>query len=410
MALNFAKTVHPADRNAGNQRAGLPPSARAFTFLLVILVLLTAFVAVAGAKEKDDGDHGSNNGHHERPADGEREPRKPGRIEQQASESDEGSSSFAGRYIGFELDPDTCSLRNLELYGEALFDEIQLAGVCEITELPAGRGSTFRLSSDIGEIRLHDAPNGLIRFDAEEGAIHFDWSDELALEESEEDLSFSLGNLTGTLRMHLDAVRSLNDDQATLGGSAGSFWVHPLGGGSAVREGIREGIRDGVVGGEIDLLSEAGDVTHEVLSYDAIKLEASEQAPGHFRFVVDANLTEGRVIVVNVAPGILKSDKLAIRYWDVENSTEAFTSEIFQADGLSDVMEILAGEKTEFWVVSDATGTHVMLALPHFSVHIFDVVALVASANPSIMVGVLVGLAFVGAAAWGLRPSRRDQE
>lgn len=357
---------------------------------LLLLVAWFPGISMAGS---DDDDHDGNG----RRDDGERGPRRAGRIAQ-------ADGQFSGRYVQFQFDDATCTIRDLQVHDLTVFDEIRLAGTCQKAR-HGDRGASIRLRSDSAGLEIHDAPNGLLRIDAGDANMTLSWPVGITAAILSDHLELLAGNVSGTLRLHDGQVPDVEANTLTVRDAKGSFWIHPIEGGSPERAEIRQHIRSGMIAGEIDVLLEDGAVTSEILTYDAVEIRIANRDPGHFRFIVDANLTEGRVFVVNLGPGVFSAANIGVRYWDVENGTDLETP-IGQADSLDDVLTMAAGERAEYWVVDDAAGRHVLVAVPHFSVHIFDILTFTTIAKPSIVVGVVLGLAFVALGAVGMKPRR----
>ncbi len=362
------------------------------TATLVALLLTLAWFAGGTVADSDDDDEGGDD-----EDDGEDGPRRAGRI----AETD---GQFTGRYIEFSFDDATCTVRDLRVHDVTIFDQIQLPGDC--SDARHGEyGASIRLRSDGAGVSIHDAPNGLIRLEADEGNLTLSWPSDINAALRSNHLELLSGNLTGTVRLHDDKPLDVHADTVTVRDAKGSFWIHPIEGGSPERTEIRQHIRSGTIAGEIDVLLEDGTVTSEILTYDAVEIRTAKRGDGQFRFIVDANLTEGRVFVVNLGPGVFSDANIGVRYWDVENGSD-FETRIDLAESLDDVLTMSAGEDPEYWFVDDAAGRHVLVAVPHFSVHIFDILTFTTLAKPSIALGIFLGLAFVALGAVGVVPRR----
>ena len=385
-----ADSAAPSGSTREKPRTRTQPWRTLLAFAACALLLLAWFPAVGLADSEGDDDAGRSD-------DGERGPRRAGRI----AETD---GRFSGRYVQFGFDEATCTVHDLRVYDLTVFDEVRLAGECDPAR-PGSQGASVRLRSSLARIDIHDAPNGLVRIDAGEGDTTLSWPAAITAAILSDHLELLAGNVSGTFRLHDDQPLDVQGDTLTVRDTEGSFWIHPIQGGSPERAEIRQHIRNGIIAGEIDVLLEDGTVTNEILTYDAVDIRAAKRSDGHFRFIVDANLTEGRVFVVNLGPGVFSSETIGVRYWDVENGSDLETR-IDVADTLEDVLTIAAGEGAEYWVVDDVAGRHVLVAVPHFSVHIFDVLAFTGVAKPSIAAGVILGVAFVALAAMGMVPRR----
>lgn len=385
-----------ADSAATSRPARKKPrktAARTGQFLMatfLALLLSIAWFASGSVADSDDDDD-----------DGENRPRRAGRI----AETD---GQFSGRYIQFSFDDTTCTVRDLRVHDVTIFDEIQLPGACKDARHDQ-HGASIRLRTDLARLDIHDAPNGLIRIEADAGNLTVSWPHDIKAAVISNQLELVAGKFTGTVRLHDNKPLDVHGDTVTVRDAKGSFWVHPIEGGSPERSEIRQHIRSGIIAGEIDILLEDGAVTSEILTYDAVEIRTAKHDDGQFRFIVDANLTEGRVFVVNLGPGVFSAANMGVRYWDVENGTDLETR-IGLADGIDDVLTMSVAEGPEYWFVDDAAGRHVLVAVPHFSVHIVDILTFTTLAKPSIALGIVLGLAFVALGAVGVVPRRRPRD
>lgn len=360
------------------------------------------------AEEDDEDSEDSEERHGKEGArsdDGEKGPRKPGRIVVT-------NGSYNGRYVDFSLDRETCTITDYRVYNQTFFDEIRLPAPCDDPKRGGHlHGAEVDLRTADAKLKIHDAPNGLLRFEAEDGSvIHIDLGEGLVSNKTHKGVELKVGNLTGLLRTDSDEEESAIDfSNATAGdvSGKGSFWVHPLKGNSPERRDIRDAVKKGKVAGEIDVLVDNGTVSTQVLQYEDVIIKAGKKDNSTFRFLVDANLTEGRTFVVNLGPGVFKHDRIGIRYFDLDNTSVETEVAITEADDLQDILSIEAGEGPEYWIVKDQGGVHVLVAVPHFSVHAFEVMSLDPAIAPIIVGGVVAALVVVAVAAVGvLRPRR----
>ena len=337
---------------------------------------------------------------------GESEPRQPGRIE-------EAAGAFDGRYVDFRFNTTSCTVSDYRLYNVTFFDSITLGGTCESAPKAGGQhGHEVRVASDSAELRLHDAPNGLIRFKAEGATVDFDWADALTAAQNSKGVELATGaNLTGQLRVDVDDTPNITIGSGSLQAmnASGGFWAHPLSGGSPERIEIRDAIKKGHVAGEIDVLLADGAISTEVLQYEDVLIKVGKKNASGFRVLVDGNLTEGRVFVVNVGPGLFEQEKIGVRYYDEDADGLLEETSIAMADNLADAISIEPGEGPEYWVTHDQTGKHVVVTVPSFSVHAFEVMGLSATVVPSILAGAALGIGLVAAAGVGIVPRRHLQ-
>lgn len=376
--------------------------------LLVGLFLASLAAPAAWAQSGPGGGPGNTPSQRPDPDDDDEEddddregPRRPGRLV-------ENNGSYDGRYVAFDYSAASCQIMNYRVYDVSFFQTIQLPGPCEDDEADFRRhGSSAEFESEGGELRVHDAPNGLLVFrsDDDDGVFIFQFPSGVAPILINRSVEASVGALTGQLRLQGQGTPTLGDGMATLGD--GAFWVHPLRGSSPERQAIFDGVRHHKVAGEVDILIENGTVSSEVLTYEDVVIKVGRRSESLYRFLVDANFTEGRTFIVNFAPGAFRAERIGVQYYDVDETSADTQVAIAQADSLADVLEISGGEGPEYWVVHDAAGTHVLVAVPSFSVHAFEVQALGVQVVPIIAYGVLLGVAFVAVGVVGLMPRRR---
>lgn len=400
----------PPPRNPGEP----PMKTLALISILIASAMLLSAVPLVIAEEdergrsadrRDDEESRASRGKEgPRTDDGDQGPRKSGRIVVD-------NGSFNGRYVDFHLDAATCTITDYRVYNQTFFDAIRLPGPCESPKKGgAVHGAEVDLRSADARLRIHDAPNGLLRFETEDGAmIHIDLGAGLVSNQTEKGVELAVGNLSGLLRIDSDNESSVDFSNATAGDVEGDgrFWVHPLKGSSEERQEIRDAVKKGKVAGEIDVLVENGTTSTQILQYDDVIIKAGKKDNSTYRFLVDANFTEGRTFVVNLGPGVFKAEKIGVRYYDIDNTSAETEVPITQADDLQDVLSIDADEGPEYWIVKDEAGKHVLVAVPSFSVHAFEVMSLGSSVAPIIVGGVVAALAVVAVAAVGvLRPRR----
>lgn len=345
----------------------------------------------------DDEDHDEGEKDEEAREGGKR--RGPGRFNLS-------NATFDGRHVDFSWDQTSCDLTEYRVFGVEFFDRIELPAPCK-AEM---HGHQVDFEADEAELRVHDNPNGLLRFEAEDNAsMTLRVASGVDVAESNDTWTLKAGNLTGRIFLTDEDGRLAFDNGSRafrVEDSKGNFLVHPSQGESREKEKVRDAIKERKVGGQIDVLVHNGSVVHEVLAFDDVIIKVHKKNDSAFRFLVDANLTEGRTFVVNFAPGAFQEGKIGVRFFDVDEDGLANEVPIQEADNLSDVLDIAPGEGPEFRVVRDEEGKHVLVAVPKFSVHMFEVQAVSAQLAPTVVYGVLLGAGFVAASA-GLMLARR---
>jgi hypothetical protein len=166
---------------------------------------------------------------------------------------------------------------------------------------------------------------------------------------------------------------------------------------------VDEAIADGRVAARFQVLP--GNAT-QALTFDDVT-SATQQLPnGSHRFTVDANLTSGRTFVVDFAPGLVQAGQLGVSYYDEELGA-LVQAAISQADDLDDVLSIDPDEGPEYWIVHGMEGVQVLVMVPHFSVHAFEVFSIPPEVVPLLVYGLALGLAVVVVMGFGAVLGRR---
>lgn len=356
-------------------------------------------------QDDDEDEEDDDSADDERRQAGGHEARKPGRLNEE-------NGSVAGRWISFRFTETPCAIEALSLGDTLLFDRVELSGACDASS----EGARFELEGPDGRIRLHDAPNALAHFDADEGALVELQVPSAAEIDAEEDVfEFAFGNRTARLYGSEDGRLEWDHSQTfTVSEGRAKFWAHPQPKDDTrpptpVKEAVQEAIERRAVAGEIDVLVADGQVSQEVLAYDNVTIQVSRKNESAFRVLVDADLTEGRTFVLNLAPGAFAHEKVGVRYFDLDSDSVANEVAITKGDGLQDILLIEAGEGPEYWIVKDEAGTHVLVSVPHWSAHMFEVNGLPPEIVPILTYGVVLGIAFVLVAAVGMFLGRRHK-
>ncbi len=345
-------------------------------------------------------------------------------------------------WIAFDVDASNATLLNYSVDGLLALAAVHL-GLDDGNLTIERQGSTLRVLDGEAELRLHDEPNGLIRFKGESGNVTLDFPDGAAIERAEHGARIAYA---GGRDGHLLAENAtwLDNDTVRLDGFF-AFHVPPAGGAAPehedkpelqeVEDRKQEAIERRTLGAEITLkprpsgpgassLAPAANDSVEILAYDDVEVAVDlpgQAAPGSpLRVVVSSELDEGRTIVLNVDEALLESTDpadLVLRYFDLHNQTDGSmieTEVVFHAAAsLQDVLEPADdGGQPEFWVVEDANGVQVLISVPHWSAHAITVASIATALHaPSVTVGIVAGAAaslVMGALlVW---PRRRDEE
>lgn len=394
--------------------------------------------AADGRESEDDGENSDDEG------DSRNRGRAPGGFASTAS------GAFDGRYVDFSFDEASCTLTDFRLEGVQVFSSIEMPSPCRLKNRSHDSHVTFVSGPGEGssQLKIHDNPNGLFRFRADsddaytlilssgvtaepdgervrltvgETEARLFLTDQEEEEEVEEDPDGEgddeevpdLDNITGDGNATEEEPQAspppigleVSGSLISVRGAQGNFIGRPLHDGNLPQ--VQAAIGAGRVGGSVDVLVSDGLVVTEILEYDEVILRADRHEDEAFRFFVESDLVEGRTFAVNFAPGLFRAEQVGVRYFDFDNASLPVEVAIAQASDLADVLSIEAGEGPEFWVVSDDGGKHVLVAVPHWSPHAFEVFGLPAVAVPFIAYGLAFGVVFVAMAAWGMFLGRR---
>lgn len=152
------------------------------------------------------------------------------------------------------------------------------------------------------------------------------------------------------------------------------------------------------VAGDIGAQIVIGDVLSPPTLYDDIDVDVHGVLDEGLRIELDASLPEGRTIVIDLVDDIALDQELDIRFYDVIDAETQTQILLHQADDLRDVLDANNdGGQPEYWIVRDQDGVHVLVSVPHWSLHAIELQSLGPIAvNPSVLMGILGGLAVGG--------------
>jgi hypothetical protein len=321
-----------------------------------------------------------------------------------------------GTFVAFEIDRAACMLRNLTLQGVSVADRVAIDPPGDAARaLLRADGSALRLDCAGGRIVVHDNPAAVVRADADRGADAV-WALVAGLQvnvtmtEGENNgssavgLSLAAAGFRAALR--LDGAHDLG--QGVWSSTRGHLAAH---GGNILlpeaanrhRGAIDEAKDRGRVGAEVTVVSDEGAPVADVLLLDDLDLEV-RPGDGIVRVVLDGNVSGGRTIVVNAANGVLATGDLAVRYYDEVDGSFSEVPIIQAQGGIVDVLEPNDDSGPEYWVVHDRDGAQVLLSVPRFSAHAFQIQGLpfVEDLPPSVLAGAVAGAMAVAVAGAGL--------
>ncbi len=132
----------------------------------------------------------------------------------------------------------------------------------------------------------------------------------------------------------------------------------------------------GVLGGSFQIRDR---VQQEIETAEGVKVRIQHDSPnvirsstnGDVKVTFDAELDEGRTFIIDIDPALFGGSEILVRYF-VEHPETGVELEgtIQQASGLRDILDPSDdGDEAEYWIVEDEAGLHVMVSIPHWSVH-----------------------------------------
>lgn len=301
-----------------------------------------------------------------------------------------------GDYVNFSYDGE--GIRGYTIRDTLLFNAtVSDADVNHLRVDTVARGSMIRVETPAFKLRAHDNPAATTRIDTE-GRLQFAFVEGANFTLVNDRLArFTVGNVSGFVRGEDLAVDGTNlsaqeDVLLVVDQPRGNFDKH--------REAITAAIGQAHVGAEMSLRArDDGDIEHDSVSYGNVTLTTVKAERGNFTFLIDGHGFEGRVLVFNLdgrALGAEREEDLDIRF---DNET------ILQADSIQDVLDPdNDGLKAEYYVVFDPqTQTfQLLVSVPHYSVHVLSVGTLIQQIQPSVVVGVLAGVALLAPAGYVL--------
>jgi hypothetical protein len=339
-----------------------------------------------------------------------------GRPEDRLGHFNLASGSFDGRFVDFAWDGSTRCVEDYTVSGVLVWDTICLEGGEPGAEVELSEhGRVVEVKSGDAKLRLHDNPRGTIAGGSgHNGTLVFALN--AALDAGLRAQNHTL-NITGpgnfTAALHADNMTWAGGG-ATVHGHA-SFIAHDRD--VALPEVANEHRHDieaakdrRHVGAEVTVAGpDDDDVDEEVLDeHLEVDVTHGTEDGGRVRVEVNATGLGPQTIVVNVAAGLLRGDHVVVTYYDEADGTLKEVP-IVEADSLADVLDPTDDSTPEYWVVHDSDGVQVLVSVPHFSLHVFDVQGALGELPPSVLAGALGAVLFVAAAGTGLLVRRKQR-
>jgi hypothetical protein len=167
------------------------------------------------------------------------------------------------------------------------------------------------------------------------------------------------------------------------------------------RDDIGDAIGKGHVGAEATLGRRVGseDLVEEVVSYGNVTMTTLKAERGNLTVAIEGHGTEGRVLVLNVdgrIVGAQRSGDLTILMDNMSMTPASSLADVLDPDD--------DGFLPEYYVVFDPTteSFQLVVSVPHYSVHILSVMTAIPLPAPSVVVGVLAGVALLVPGAYVL--------
>lgn len=302
--------------------------------------------------------------------------------------------SVAGEYVSFTYTD--LGVQNFSARGQRLFD-------LAVTAVPGGeaarvvaRGPETLLRTGAFTFKAHDNPGAVAKLETD-GTVTFTFGPEATLRLLDDERArFAIGNLTGTLRgddlaVTGATVQATGDVLVFLDASRGKIDPH--------RRDIGEAISKRRVGAEASFNKPDGKLEQDVISYGNVTMTTVKAETGNLTVLVEGHGTEGRILVLNVDGRIVAAQKKEDLNILLDNLT------IPQADDLADILDPdNDGYTPEYYVVFDtqAEAFQLLVSVPHYSVHTLSVTAIQLLPPPSVVLGIVAGVALLVPSAYVL--------
>ncbi|HEX2022162.1 MAG TPA: hypothetical protein VHH36_05575 [Candidatus Thermoplasmatota archaeon] len=293
-----------------------------------------------------------------------------------------------GEFVSFDYN--ASGLGAFTADGVRLFDLAVEGGLPHLAEARV-QHAQLRLEAEGFRLVVHDNPAAVTRIDSDRAvSLTFVDGTQLSVSREGEQVTFAVGDLAGKVRG--DDVRL---EGRTVRAEGLILFLLDSGRSSAFessRPHIVSAIERGHVGVEASFGRGASAVEQDVVSYGNVTLTTLRAERGNLTVQVEGHGFSGRVIVLNVDGRVLgaaEADKLDVKF-DHEP--------IAQADDLVDALDPdNDGLKAEYYLVFDPMqeAFQLVVSVPHYSVHTLSIASIVPLPPPSVVVGVLAGVALL---------------
>lgn len=253
------------------------------------------------------------------------------------------------------------------------------------------RGPEIRVRTTHYTFTAHDNPAGVSRLQAP-GGIAITFAEGAILVQGDEGrISFELGDLTGSLRgeelrVAGTTVTASRNVLVFLDKQRGDFDVH--------REHIGNAIARGHVGAEATFNLADQALQQDVVSYGNVTMTTVKAEQGNLTVLIEGHGFEGRVVVLNVDGRILGAAQANDLSIFMDNAS------IGRATDLTDILNPDDdGYQPEYYIVHDPlmdpNAFQLIVTVPHYSVHTLSVTTAFVLPPPSVVLGILAGVALL---------------
>lgn len=301
------------------------------------------------------------------------------------------------RHIDFSLDREGRALRNYSVDGVVVFTSIEYADDATGFEIDRN-GARIRFETDDSRLEIHDTPTGQFWFRSDDTTLMLTLPPGGSASEMGHGLDIRVDGRHARL---IGSDLSVDGDVITVAGHA-SFASPALG---SPRSDAAEAARASQhLGAEIDI---AGG-SDGIVAYDDVNITLDGDLEQGMRIVLGSELDSGRTFVIDLDadPGT----QLNLSYYDIHDDGSETEVVFRMASSMEDVLDPDDdGGQPEYWVFEDADGLHVMVSVPHWSVHAIGLQSLgIQQVAPSVAIGIVAGLMGVGVAAAAMFWPRRQ--
>lgn len=254
------------------------------------------------------------------------------------------------------------------------------------------QGPELRVRLENFTFTAHDMPTAASKVKADLIQVLFEEGVVLS-HETDERVRFSYGDVTGAIRgegLSVTGRTVSGDDQVLI------FLDKPRGEFDKHHRDIGQAIAKGHVGAEATYNFAQGVLEQNVVSYGNVNMTTVKAEEGNLTVLIEGHGFDGRVIVLNVDGRVLgaqNAEKLEVKLDNVSTR---------QASNLSDILDPDDdGYQPEHYLVYDpqVNAFQLLVTLPHYSVHTLSVTSPFVLPPPSVVIGIVAGVALLVPAA-----------